>query len=403
MDTEEFLDALIREMPRCDAERVGAERYGAPRLSAFELLGTKENTLSDVIADLLDPRGTHGQGPLFLNALLRAIDEPVVHVRDGVRVTREFATRYKRRIDIVIETPTSLVGIENKPFAGQGTDQLSDYHADLVARAGDRRSCLVFLSDTDPETAQDVTRIVRFWDWGEDHPSLCGLLNDVRDDIRASPTHAFVDDFLGWIARHFGGETMTDELEPYTEEVLARFEQTEDRKAIGAVLLAGEKIRAEVIDRIGQHVWSALSETDPDLHGEDGELSGWIDEKYGTWRMWRSSWPPNCTLAIEAQQGGAKGVCYGVRALKPDSSDAASSPENVCDQRAMVDGAVDSVPGGSRSVWWPWYRTAPTPNWTQEFIARLLIEANGAIEDHPDVRRMTADLVELAGAIDAAN
>ena len=50
-----FLTALADEMPRCDAERLGAERYGSPRLSAFELLGTNETTLSDVIAERLDP------------------------------------------------------------------------------------------------------------------------------------------------------------------------------------------------------------------------------------------------------------------------------------------------------------------------------------------------------------
>ena len=170
---------------RCDAERLGAERYGAPRLSNFELLGTNENILSDVIANLFDPRGTHGQGPIFLNAFLRAFEEPKVHAREAVQITREFPTKYGRRIDIVIETPSSFIGIENKPFAAQGENQLSDYYADILDRADKRRPRLVFLSDSDPATAQGVTKVVRFCDWDKTHPSLHEVLVEAGSDIRA--------------------------------------------------------------------------------------------------------------------------------------------------------------------------------------------------------------------------
>lgn len=399
---QEFLDALSREMPRCDAEWVGAERYGAPRLSAFELLGTKENTLSDVIADLLDPRGTHGQGTLFLNALLRRIDEPVVHARDAVRITREFATKQKRRVDIVVETPASLIGIENKPFAGQGDRQLSDYYADLVDRAGGRVPRLIFLSDSEPETARDETTVLRFYDWGEGHPSFSGLLDEVRNDIRAPRVKAFVDDFRDWIARHFGGEEMTNELGPYADEVLTRFERPADRKAIGAVLLAGVQIRNEVIDRIGQHIWTVLSETYPDLEGEEGELSGWINEKHCPWGMRRPSWPTNCALTIEAHKPEAANIFYGVRALKPGTTNAKHHPDTVCDGRDLFEDRLRDIANGSSNDWWPWWQYAPTSTWSQGFVARLLIEANGHIEEHDDVKRMTADMVRLAEAIEEA-
>ncbi|MGK7754320.1 MULTISPECIES: PD-(D/E)XK nuclease family protein [unclassified Roseovarius] len=397
---DDFLNALASEMPRCDAERLGAERYGSPRLSAFELLGTKETTLSYVISDLLDPRGTHGQGTLFLNAMLRAIKQPEVHVRDAIRVQREFLTKHKRRIDILIETPNSLIGIENKPFAGQGESQLIDYHTDLVERAGDRRTpCLVFLSDSDPETAKNHTNILRFYDWGEDLPSLSGMLREVDGEIRSTRSRAFVKDFHDWIARHLGGEEMTDELEPYAEEVLARLKRRRDRKAIGAVMLASDSIRCEVIDEIGQHFWTILRKTYPDLEREEGELSVSIDVDKDSWAMRDPSWPKNCVLAIEAQKKGACDVIYGIQALKPGTPEAEREPNYVCHDREGFEEGLQDLANGSSSNWWPWYQSAPTSAWSQEFIARLLIETNGEIVEHDDVKKMTADMIRLAEII----
>ena len=93
--------SLEVKMPLLDALRAGAEMYGAPRLSPFSLFNPSEPALSRLVGDLLDPRGTHGQGPLFLNELLLAINLPRVGVRDVVIVQREVLTQKKRRIDLV--------------------------------------------------------------------------------------------------------------------------------------------------------------------------------------------------------------------------------------------------------------------------------------------------------------
>lgn len=401
MSISDFLTSIRAEMPRCDAERVGAERYGSPRLSAFELLGTNENVLSNVLAELFDPRGAHGQGTLFLNALLRAIGERIVHTREPVKITREFVTKHRRRIDILIETNSALIGIENKPFAVQSENQLSDYQKDLEERAGKRKPRLIFISDSDPDTAKEYVTPLRFYDWGKNESSICGLLDEVHGDIRSYHARAFVEDFGNWIKRHFGGEdNMMDELEFYAEEILKHFEIAEERKSIGAVLLAGDRIRREVIDKIGSHIWCTLLEAYPDLEGEDGELSGRIDQKHTAWKIRRPSWPENCCLAIEAGKNSAGGVFYGVRALKPETANARNSPDSVCFERDIIEGSLQDVANGSSTNWWPWYQMAPTSNWTQDFIARLLIDTDGRVETHNDVERMSADLLRLADAIE---
>ena len=161
MSLSELLSDLGDQLPRLDAHVTGAELYGAPRLSVFRLLSPTEPTLSRVIADLLDPRGSHGQGELFLNSLLEKVDLPPVTIRDIVRVTREVRTTPKnRRIDIVVETPRVVLGIENKPWAGQLENQLKDYWEYLVGRgkAAGKLAKLVFLSDQQAETSSRPNR-----------------------------------------------------------------------------------------------------------------------------------------------------------------------------------------------------------------------------------------------------
>ena len=122
--------ALAAEMPRCDAERHGAELYGAPRFSVFSLFGDKETTLSRILADLFDPKGAHGQGLLFLNSLLKMVgQEPISRLDRSVQIRIEapvpvVGRKTPRRIDILVETSDRLIGIENKKWTGESEDQL---------------------------------------------------------------------------------------------------------------------------------------------------------------------------------------------------------------------------------------------------------------------------------------
>ena len=61
----------LKTAKQLDAE---LDRHLARRFNVFDYLRTDELGLSRVIADLLDPRATHGQGELFLETLLERID-----------------------------------------------------------------------------------------------------------------------------------------------------------------------------------------------------------------------------------------------------------------------------------------------------------------------------------------
>lgn len=105
--------------------------YLTDDFNVFEYIQPDENKLSDIIADLLDTRGEHGQGDVFLNAFLQLINIPVCERINGGVVFREESTINRRRIDITLHGNNMGIGIENKPWAEDIHRQIEDYIKEL--------------------------------------------------------------------------------------------------------------------------------------------------------------------------------------------------------------------------------------------------------------------------------
>ena len=117
----------------------------------FEWIKRKEDFLSDIIADLLNPAGSHGQDRKFLDAFLRRIGKDDLCNRQPHQVTCQAPTYYidqDRKIDILVDFGDFGLGIENKPWPWSKDleDQLKDYCRHLKKRYGDRRFCVVYLT-----------------------------------------------------------------------------------------------------------------------------------------------------------------------------------------------------------------------------------------------------------------
>jgi hypothetical protein len=138
------------------ASRCTFNVFQVTRRSGFEV-----TSHSALLCDLLDPRGTHGQGGAFLKAFLATVDAnlPVSAFRapwpppDGWwSVVPEFAAA-QGRLDILLTNrgpsgPATIV-IENKWEHGLTDRQLERYAEYLVAQRSlgeDHRSCLVYLT-----------------------------------------------------------------------------------------------------------------------------------------------------------------------------------------------------------------------------------------------------------------
>lgn len=107
-----------------------AERL-APGYNVFDFIRPGELGLSEVIAWLLDPSGSHAQGDRFLQAFVRSCLgwQDFDAARATVRL--EAHCGQQRRIDILIESGSAAIAIENKPWAEDQPNQVKDYLAFL--------------------------------------------------------------------------------------------------------------------------------------------------------------------------------------------------------------------------------------------------------------------------------
>jgi hypothetical protein len=134
------------------------EEAEAPRFNVIRLLKLHrlEMNHSKILGDLLDPKGTHGQGSRFLKGFLRRIgsehlgknlDANDVHVDVGTE--RWIST--ESRVDIIVQcAPWFVLIIENKIRGDEGIDsqgkwQLRKYRKWLDSRA-EPAKILVFLT-----------------------------------------------------------------------------------------------------------------------------------------------------------------------------------------------------------------------------------------------------------------
>lgn len=122
-------------------QREKNELYDSNRFNPFQFLRTDEMGLSKILAFLLDPTETHGQGDLFLNSFLKFIGKHQFLAYKKVNIYREKTTKEttkeNRRHDIFIEGLLDnkiawVISIENKlQGAVDREEQMNDYAIDL--------------------------------------------------------------------------------------------------------------------------------------------------------------------------------------------------------------------------------------------------------------------------------
>lgn len=134
------IDALISR-----EKAIQEEKYKrGESFNIFKVCGVNhyEVTHSSILAELLDPKGSHGQGGLFLKEFLVTAGVYDPQYRDCndfiVNTEHSFFINTNNgictgRIDIIISSPTAAIIIENKIYAADQQDQLKRYDTYLKA------------------------------------------------------------------------------------------------------------------------------------------------------------------------------------------------------------------------------------------------------------------------------
>lgn len=126
--------------------------------NVFKLCGIDhyENRHSKILAEFLNPHGTHGLGDEFLRLFLAQQRIDFV-VTPSCEVTTELSMN-KGRMDIVIRGEEWVVVIENKVCATEQEDQLTRYWEWAKANYGEKNSRILYLTldGKESETANGV-------------------------------------------------------------------------------------------------------------------------------------------------------------------------------------------------------------------------------------------------------
>jgi len=400
-----MLGRLAHQYPKLAAKRAGAEMFGAPRLNAFTLFQPNEVKLSKVIADLFDPSGSHGQDTLFLNALLNVLDLPRVGAIDPASVRREMVTRAGRQIDLVIETPQIILGIENKPWASQSSEQLADYLTALKLWARGRKPVLVFLSNKEPETARDEVRIVRLHSSDADELSLHRILLLSRDAIKAHRARIHIDEMIEYLSTEFGDTALVAKSDlPFVEAVEAEYERgAEGRRALAMALISADTLHRRMMGEIEDGLLNVCADGFADIVPEydDWSLFDALSVKSDHWGLRRASWPKNCSIALSAGRTNFGEVYFGVRA--PLKKKGVTDAADACTLRPVIADALSDVEGGRKDAWWPWWKYAEPTSWTAESLGSLILQSpTGNVADHPAIKDLFFKMQALARVVDRA-
>jgi len=146
-----MIEKLLFSVEKILLKNEEESRKTGTSFNIFEIanISTKETIICRILAELLSPKGTHGQNSAFLKRFLHiclGITEFSKNEIENAFVKIEHRSDDKRRIDLVIEISHSVIPIEVKINAGDSDNQCYDYLK--ATRKIDENAKLVYLSIT---------------------------------------------------------------------------------------------------------------------------------------------------------------------------------------------------------------------------------------------------------------
>ena len=203
------------------------DKKKATRFNVFDLIEPDENKLSDILKRLLDPKGDHGQGDLFLRLLFKQLGlNATSKLTKDASVQREAPThgieKYRQRMDLFIEAGV-LVAIENKIDSLDQKDQVKNYleHLQYCTWGSGKKSFLIYLTPTGkpPELENylfdeaESSGSLYCWSY---QVEIQEWLTACSQQCLASKIQVFISDFIDYIESHLKREPETnDEEETY--------------------------------------------------------------------------------------------------------------------------------------------------------------------------------------------
>ncbi|RKG55163.1 hypothetical protein D7V64_02260 [Acinetobacter cumulans] len=195
----------------------------APNFSIFNYIYTDELMLSRMIADLLNPKGDHAQGHIFLSLFLQQLTNASHYLLLDIQRAKvaievlTFRNQTQRRMDIYLEIPyidsahSFGICIENKPYAADQPNQLKDYAQELNLAHQDHWH-IIYLTQNGREPSTVSVSAATFETWQQHnkctllaYPTLSLWLTACAVEAKNNNVSLFLQTFSSFITSQFLG------------------------------------------------------------------------------------------------------------------------------------------------------------------------------------------------------
>lgn len=317
----------------------------SPDFNPFQFMKTDENSLSRLIAWLLNPKESHAQGAVFLEAYLQVVKPDWIATDlQETSVNCEVLTNHGRRIDILISHRNWTIGIENKlRGAGDQKDQVDHYLQYLdKLKSANAQKCLIYLTTQGAEPSE--------YSLSEDH---CALRTSTGELLLSCPKQ-----LISWL-KLCRGQSRSNRVTNFIED----FEDFLNREILGIMDTAEIELIVDLISknstniaaafRIQQHVatmqvklFSKLIADLQSIAPNDWRVThdGVYDRPYMSLCI---HYPETEDIAFTFEFQGTlfKAPYYGICSV---GGETVNIPKN-------LQAIKDKMGTGYTSVYWPWY------------------------------------------------
>jgi PD-(D/E)XK nuclease superfamily protein len=370
---EDFFKSIDTELKKVREDKRLADLCNSPAFSVFDYIEPDENCLSDILADLLDPQGPHGQGTLFLEEFLQMAGLNLKPTPENTKVRREDTTTFlakSRRIDFTVEVGLFGVGVENKPWASDLEEQVASYIEHLAKNYEAKGYCMIYLSgDGHPLQSLDEKTQCRLKEEGRfrvvpytAEPSLREWLKTCLARCHSARVCVFLDDFTSFIDDRFGMSSQDNKRKNMETDVVVNHAMSGNANM--ALFLEVVKAFNAVANRIISEFTKELAGR---LESELGKLGGgwWVkndssggegEELGEAVAIGKKDWPggpawkDSLRVVLAYDHPKPCAVYFSAR----------RQPRLVCDaeaDRIAEELSKQCGPGRRDGAWWPyWYR-----------------------------------------------
>lgn len=368
MNSSQITSLLQETRIQLVALQKSEERFShklAPDFLMFDAFRFDEMTLSRCIGDLLNPKGSHAQGALFLDAFLErlGLKECIGHTQKA-RVSVERVLRDGRRIDLLLEIDGYNIGIENKPWAGYAAEQLADYLHELERISNDGNYTLVCLDNKEPpKHAIDLEASNNHRNLGHfkhmDFYQLEDWLRETAPHAHALPVRIYVEELSKYVRHHINGALDMSEL----QEIDTILKDRDSLEPAMAIIHAWPEIRKRKLrefknelQNLWRSKWQSYSDAkvlwDEKMDKESGEC----------WFGFSLNNGQSLIPCFAFEGAGLNNLYWGVSTMKGEipSGDTGTS---------KIHGLMNTEFGfeGKSNKWWAWWSYADRPPLDRQF------------------------------------